>query len=212
MPRQYTTDASTVEVVCESCGKAYTIDRKSLRRRKHRACSLQCARRLRRSYPRNVRRPCGPVLERFWSKVLVSGPDDCWLWTGMTGGSNHYGVFSLGRGARERAHRFSYALAHSGIPDGMVVCHSCDNPRCVNPSHLYADTQRANMLDCVSKNRFPYLSRRATRPHTKLNPADILAIRQDHANGIATRALARAYAVDRKTIYEIVHRIIWRDV
>lgn len=88
---------------------------------------------------------------RFWVKVERGGEDACWQWLARKheGG---YGDFRLG-GGHVRAHRFSYELAHGAIPKGMFVLHRCDNPGCVNPSHLFLGTFEDNSSDMVSKGR-----------------------------------------------------------
>ena len=96
--------------------------------------------------------------ERFWSKVDKSG--DCWVWTAAVVGSRNpkfdhvggYGVFGIGRKVY-RAHRVSWEMAHGPIPDGMLVCHSCDNRGCVRPSHLFLGDQADNVRDMDSKGR-----------------------------------------------------------
>jgi hypothetical protein len=94
--------------------------------------------------------------QRFHDKYEVNPDTGCWEWTG---GSNHagYGRFSL-NGKLVAAHRYVYAIANDlDLTDlaGLVVCHSCDNPRCVNPAHLNAGTQTDNMNDMVQKGRGP---------------------------------------------------------
>ena len=89
------------------------------------------------------------TIDRFWSKVDCSG--DCWLWKHSTF-HNGYGQFKV-QERNLRAHRVAWEITHGGIPDGLFVLHSCDNPRCCNPAHLRLGTHRENMADMQRKGR-----------------------------------------------------------
>lgn len=98
------------------------------------------------------RLPRGPIENRFWPRVERRGPDECWLWTGKRNAKG-YGV--IGRnGRRTIATQISWELAQgSPVPAELLVCHSCDNPPCVNPAHLWLGTNSDNMRDMVAKGR-----------------------------------------------------------
>lgn len=106
--------------------------------------------------------PLAPA-QRFWSFVKT-GPG-CWEWTGRRmrhrGG---YGSFQLARGVPVPAHRFSYELAYGPVPEGLHVCHRCDNPPCVRPDHLFAATNMENRHDMMRKGRHPFLKAHHIRP------------------------------------------------
>ena len=91
-----------------------------------------------------------PVCIRFWEKVQIG--QTCWTWTGDK--TNGYGRFWF-KGQNISAHRYSYETQVGPIPEGLLVCHHCDNPSCVRPSHLFVGTQKENLQDCISKGRYP---------------------------------------------------------
>lgn len=113
-------------------------------------CSFACrsTHKARRSYDSRE--------ERLMRLVDVRGPDDCWLFKGAKD-QHGYGVLSWPttghRQVPRRAHRAMWELCNGIIPDGLMVCHSCDNPPCVNPRHLWLGTQGDNMSDMREKGR-----------------------------------------------------------
>lgn len=91
------------------------------------------------------------AIDRFWSKVTVKGPNDCWP---RKGGAVGAGYTTLRvNGKKILAHRFSFELHHRKLVDGEKVLHSCDNPPCVNPVHLRAGSQADNIIDMNTKGR-----------------------------------------------------------
>lgn len=97
-------------------------------------------------------RPIIPVEVRFSTKYLINEVTNCWEWTKATNNIG-YGMFRFDSNGMRTAHRVSYELYNGPIPKGMIVCHTCDNPKCVNPDHLWLGTQLDNYLDMVSKGR-----------------------------------------------------------
>jgi hypothetical protein len=127
--------------------------------------------------------------ERFWAKVDRREPDSCWEWLGArlpTG----YGRFTVGS-VFVYAHRYSDFLANGDIPAGFHVCHSCDNPACVNPGHLFRGTVADNMADRDRKGRG-----RKARPPSERD----WRIAADYAAGFSTLDLASKYGCCHATI------------
>jgi hypothetical protein len=95
--------------------------------------------------------PTEPLADRFWRKVKKGAPDECWPWTAYLA-PRGYGMMTYAHKTK-RSHRWAWELTNGPIPDGVYVCHTCDNPRCCNPTHLWLGTQFDNMRDMVAKGR-----------------------------------------------------------
>jgi hypothetical protein len=155
-------------------------------------------------YPRTPK----PLSERFWNMVRKpSDPDGCWEWIGAT--NKGYGMIGSGgpRGAPIiSAHRVSYELHHGAIPEGMHVCHTCDNRPCTNPAHLFLGTHADNMQDCLHKGRSCFAK---AHKNTKLERWDIHIIREKHKEGISQTEIAKRYGLHQSTVSLIVNHKTW---
>jgi hypothetical protein len=108
------------------------------------------------------------LLQRFWSKVDKGNGTGCWLWTGSKSGSLGYGQVRNEQGESEFAHRLAWRMANGPIPDGLYVCHTCDTPPCVRPTHLFLGTALDNTRDAVSKGRMPRMTSIADGVHSEI--------------------------------------------
>lgn len=162
-----------------------------------------------RYLPNHFRPYCDSIESRFWSRVdLAVGENECWNWTGYLNKSGR-GCISW-EGRKIHASRMAYILTHGGIPDNLFVCHKCDNPRCVNPKHLFLGTPRDNVMDMIQKGR---MCLGEQKPEHKLTASDVRQIRIDIASGLKTQdQLAEEYGVAQSTISKAVLRKTWKDV
>jgi HNH endonuclease len=153
------------------------------------------------------------MLDRFWNKVNKTS--DCWIWTASRN-KKKYGCFKL-KGKTELAHRISWEIHNGTIPDGMSVCHHCDNPPCVRPDHLFLGTNKDNVNDRISKKRFvdfnwlkPYQQAGEKNPSSKLCQIDVDSIRKLYSDGLMTRKeLGLRYNVTRCCIDNIINKKSW---
>lgn len=187
----------------------------------------------------------------MWTQYLVNKfneyvptgltEDECWIWLGkdLSGGPNHpniipYGRFSIyvnGKQTRVYAHRAAWEIANRQyIPKGMIICHRCDTPLCVNPAHLFLGTHKDNTADMTKKNRQggrfgvgEDARRKRGEEHgmAKLTQAQADEIRRlyestihlprYHENKHSLGKLAKAYDVSKRTILDVVHLRKWAE-
>lgn len=156
-----------------------------------------------------------PGLERmFWARVEKRGSDECWPWLGTINDSG-YGVLNTDlfddKKHPVRAHRISYRIHHGVLVDGMCALHTCDNPPCVNPKHLFAGTRADNIADMISKGRdYRGEVRRGSAIGTaKLTEADVLEAHRLESEGVSQRTIAGLLEVSQAQIQRVLSGQSW---
>lgn len=151
--------------------------------------------------------PLRPATEAsFWDKIDTSGgQNSCWEWTAAR---TRYGY---GQFRGMRAHRLAHALKHGSDPKGLHICHSCDNPPCCNPSHLFAGTAKDNVDDRNRKGRGRIPSGGRMNA-AKLTTAQVVRIRDQIQLGMTAATLSCEYGVTVVTIRDIRRGKTWQGI
>lgn len=156
--------------------------------------------------------PPGPkarsVEERFWGKVQRG--EGCWEWIGAKSKTG-YGYLGAGGkyGGTVLAHRTSWEIHRGPVPDGLCICHRCDNPSCVNPDHLFLGTHKHNSRDASEKGR---MSHGTWHYCAKLSDALVREIRRRVAGGESQNAVARSLGVRQATVWKALKGVTWKHV
>jgi hypothetical protein len=153
-----------------------------------------------REAPKKYGRALQPLQVRFDAKYIPEPNSGCWLWTGQIVRFG-YGLIKNQNRRPRMAHRVSYELHRGHIPDGLLVCHRCDNPPCVNPAHLFLGTYADNNRDCQKKGRNTRGERHAG---AKLTTDEVRSIRRMYAAGTSQAQLAREFGTSPATIWRII--------
>lgn len=132
---------------------------------------------------------------------------ECWEWQGHLH-ANGYGRLTNKR-KTQYAHRFMYESFYGEIPEGMDVCHKCDNRKCVNPNHLFLGSRKDNMRDAMIKGR---LQRGEERYNSVLNEEIVRKARKLRDEGLLVKEIANRFGVEVHTMGNAIRRKTWRHV
>jgi len=146
---------------------------------------------------------------RFWSKVDIKGPNDCWLWT--AGKLRGYGSFWMHR-KNNASHQIAWILTNGSYDADLLVCHHCDNPPCCNPSHLFLGTSKDNMIDMTQKGRSGGSGIGENNAFSKLTEKEVLEIRTMLSKGRTQADVAQIYNVHPSCIGNIHHHRTWKHL
>lgn len=197
-----TTSASNMgcfamKIYCLTCGKEFEVVQSQFSRNRGKYCSRKC-------------QHFKSLIERFWEKVDKGEEDNCWNWKAAKSG----GYGRIGNGKKNLvATRVSWEIHFGEIPEGMNICHKCDNPACVNPNHLFLGTHAENMLDMAKKGRRERKGVGIKNGLSKLTPNSVKEIRKKYINeNITYVELAREFNVAPPTIRCVIKRLTWKHV
>jgi hypothetical protein len=150
------------------------------------------------------------TIARFWAKVDKRGPDECWEWKARRD-RDGYGVFWYD-GKNRRASRMAWLTekGHEGMA-GMLMCHRCDNPCCVNIAHLFLGTNTDNLHDMALKKRSTrFLGE--SHPGAKITAVEVVAIRRMAETGSAHSAIAACFGISQTQASRIIKRTRWGHI
>lgn len=193
---------------CAYCNKEFQIQRKRIKENNN-FCTFSCRSKL-YNQKREAEGFYKSATERFYECVdKESSPSGCWLWIGSIMDSG-YGRFYSGHDGDKRywaAHRYSFRMHNPFTPmEGLFVCHHCDTPRCVRPSHLFLGTNSDNMKDCVAKLRW-------TSPTQKITREEAVDIKTMIKNNVYNSEILKKYTnLNSNILSKIRHSKIWADV
>jgi len=228
MPRWLNSPSKTTDTKdCAVCGKTFTKRKSS-----HKqwliinCCSSVCGwESKRRNHSNRLNDPIQNLLGTFggrqrrqnslrsvWRHVDIRGKDECWPWTART--TTRFPKFQYGvirfDGLFQRAHRVIWSSIHGAIPDGLVIRHACDNPRCCNPAHLLCGTYADNARDMVIRQRRDW--RGMCQANAKLTDENIREIRRLRRSGMMLKDIAPLFEISIPNVGKIANGQAWSHV
>ena len=188
---------------CDQCGNVFFRDKRCTwaHWEKARFCSRICSS---SNWSEIASKKRLPLEDIFWLKVEKSDPENCWPWTGSID-RDGYGVLTYKK-KNYRAPRLALALSGIDIPNGHYACHSCGNPTCCNPSHIYAGTPVQNNMD---KHKHGTHLEGESCHTAKLTEKQVVEIRDDLRSN---SEIARQYGVTPRNIVIIKKRKTWKHI
>lgn len=184
-------------VKCEQCGKDISAPACAERKFCDHACEGEYKR--------------ANFLLRFLGYVDRSGgPEACWEWQASLTPAGYGRIVMPYTHRLIASHRLAYLLYRGPIPDGLLVCHHCDNRKCCNPAHLFLGTKTDNALDMCAKGRGRNTPHRGEENGSSiLTEKQVCAIRAARAAGVVDRVQAEQYGVSKAAIGAVVRRRTW---
>lgn len=163
-------------------------------------------------------RPIVPIKERLAKRSKLNEETGCIEWQGYLRGG--YGNTTVRLESKKHktigVHRLAYEHYVGKIPEGLLVCHKCDNRKCINPKHLFLGTYKDNMNDMIAKgrdgNRLTNCPVGEAHYRAKLTDKDVAHARQLRESGFTYRKLAKRFRVSEPTIIDAINRKSWRHV
>lgn len=189
-------EAIKITLTCDTCSKEFKRSPCHAKANARAFCSQKCWQ-------------SQSLEKKFWKLVNISEADSCWEWQGRRH-ARGYGTIKDG-GKLRLAHRVSWEIHFGPIPEGMCVCHKCDNPPCINPSHFFLGTNQENTADRVAKGRSGRTQGEANH-QAKINNSIVLDIFIFRGDGFGSKEIAEALCIRRAMVNDVLSRRRWKHV
>lgn len=196
--------------ICPNCSKSFNRDlNKSIGDfRKRKFCSFKCA----TSFNSGENHARYKSIKDKLEGNVVKSESGCWEWVGTKRGSSsgvHYGGTNIGRKS-VLAHRASYEFYIGVIPENMLVCHKCDNPKCINPDHLFLGTRLDNAKDMANKHRGTCGEKSSNSKLSNTKSFEIIFAAKN--KNMKQKEIAYVFGISEKTVNKLFNRKSWKHL